>query len=76
MKTVLKRVLIGIGIIVIILVIVSVGFLIKFKSETKEMHVIETGKLTNLPGTEYIFTAHYGYTADYQNAVKSWKTQE
>lgn len=31
------------------------------------------GKITNLPGTEYIFTAHYGYTADYQNAVKDWK---
>jgi glyoxylase-like metal-dependent hydrolase (beta-lactamase superfamily II) len=31
------------------------------------------GKIANLPGTEYIFTAHYGYTSDYKNAVKDWK---
>ena len=30
-------------------------------------------KITNLPGVQYIFTAHYGYTADYQFAVKSWR---
>jgi glyoxylase-like metal-dependent hydrolase (beta-lactamase superfamily II) len=30
-------------------------------------------KITNLPGVEYIFTAHYGYTGDYSNAVKDWK---
>ena len=27
-------------------------------------------KITNLPTAEYIFTAHYGYSADYKNAVK------
>jgi len=31
------------------------------------------GKIANLPGTEYIFTAHYGYTSDYKNAVKYWR---
>jgi glyoxylase-like metal-dependent hydrolase (beta-lactamase superfamily II) len=31
------------------------------------------GKITNLPGAEYIFTAHYGYTSNYKNAVKDWK---
>jgi glyoxylase-like metal-dependent hydrolase (beta-lactamase superfamily II) len=30
-------------------------------------------KIINLPGTEYIFTAHHGYTADYKNAVSDWK---
>jgi hydroxyacylglutathione hydrolase len=30
-------------------------------------------KITNLPSAEYIFTAHYGYTGDYKNAVKDWK---
>ena len=46
-----------------------------FNMDSKIAHE-SIGKITNLPGTEYIFTAHYGYTADYQNAVKSWKTQE
>ena len=30
-------------------------------------------KLTALPDAEYIFTSHYGFTADYANAVKDWK---
>ncbi len=31
------------------------------------------GKLTQLPLAQYIFTAHYGFTNDYKNAVNSWK---
>jgi hypothetical protein len=30
-------------------------------------------KITKLPGVEYIFTAHFGYTNDYKDAVKDWK---
>jgi glyoxylase-like metal-dependent hydrolase (beta-lactamase superfamily II) len=30
-------------------------------------------KITVLPDAEYIFTSHYGFTADYTNAVKEWK---
>jgi glyoxylase-like metal-dependent hydrolase (beta-lactamase superfamily II) len=30
-------------------------------------------KITALPNAEYIFTSHYGFTADYANAVKDWK---
>ena len=30
-------------------------------------------KITGLPGVEYLFTAHHGYTKDYQHAVKDWK---
>ena len=30
-------------------------------------------KVADLPGIEYIFTAHYGFTSDYKNAVKNWK---
>ncbi|MFH1001367.1 MAG: MBL fold metallo-hydrolase [Bacteroidota bacterium] len=30
-------------------------------------------KLTNLPHAAYIFTAHFGYSSDYQEAVKDWK---
>ena len=30
------------------------------------------GKLTEIPGVEYIFTAHYGYSNNYLNAVKEW----
>jgi len=29
-------------------------------------------KISNLPSAEYIFSAHYGYTSDYKNAVKDW----
>lgn len=28
--------------------------------------------VTDLPGIRYIFTSHYGYTDDYENAVKDW----
>lgn len=30
-------------------------------------------KLTNLPHAAYIFTAHFGYSSDYQEAVKDWE---
>jgi glyoxylase-like metal-dependent hydrolase (beta-lactamase superfamily II) len=30
-------------------------------------------KLTQLPNAQYIFTAHYGYSSDYKNAVCDWK---
>lgn len=30
-------------------------------------------KLTQLPNAQYIFTAHYGYSNDYNNAVSNWK---
>lgn len=29
--------------------------------------------IIHLPQAKYIFTAHFGYTDDYQNAVKDWK---
>ena len=31
------------------------------------------GLITNIPTAEYIFTAHYGFTNDYQKAVKDWR---
>ena len=31
------------------------------------------GIIANIPTAEYIFTGHYGYTADYKKAVKDWK---
>lgn len=30
-------------------------------------------KLTQLPNAQYIFTAHYGYSSEYKNAVSDWK---
>lgn len=30
-------------------------------------------RITKLPSAEYIFTAHYGYTNNYKNAVKDWR---
>jgi hydroxyacylglutathione hydrolase len=47
MNKILKRVLIGLGIIVGLLLLVSIGFFLKFKSATKDMHVIETGKIVD-----------------------------
>ena len=40
---------------------------------TKDMEtaVKSFGKINNLPGTEYIFTAHTGFSNDYSNAVKT-----
>jgi hydroxyacylglutathione hydrolase len=29
-------------------------------------------RVANIPGAEYIFTAHYGYTDNYADAVKDW----
>ncbi len=43
-----------------------------FNMET-ETAVKSLGKLTNIPGIIWIFTAHYGCTDDYQNAVNNWK---
>jgi hydroxyacylglutathione hydrolase len=44
MKRIVKRVLLGCGILIGILILISVGYLLKFKSETKNMQVIETGR--------------------------------
>ncbi|HCT31187.1 MAG TPA: hypothetical protein DIW31_10770 [Bacteroidales bacterium] len=30
-------------------------------------------RLTQFPSAQYIFTAHYGFTNDYKNAVSDWK---
>jgi glyoxylase-like metal-dependent hydrolase (beta-lactamase superfamily II) len=40
---------------------------------TKDMEtaIKSFGKINNLPGTEYIFTAHTGFSNDYKNAVKT-----
>lgn len=47
------------------------GFNEMFNMDTEK--ATESMKLiTTLPEAEYIFTAHYGYTIDYLNAVKSW----
>jgi len=47
MNRIVKRILYGIGIIILLLVLVSVGFFLKFKSETKEMKAIETGRIVD-----------------------------
>jgi hydroxyacylglutathione hydrolase len=43
-----------------------------FNSDTK-MATRSMSRLTAVPGAAWIFTAHYGYTHDYQGAVKNWK---
>jgi hydroxyacylglutathione hydrolase len=47
MKRIVKRILLGTGILIGILFLVSIAFLLKFKSETKNMKVIETGKIVD-----------------------------
>jgi len=45
MNKIVKRILIVIGIIALLFTLISVGFIMKFKSETKGMHIIETKKI-------------------------------
>ncbi len=43
-----------------------------FNMDTKTaVHSME--KLLKLPEAEYIFTAHYGYSDNYKNAIKDWE---
>jgi len=47
MKKSIKRVLFGTGLAIIMLVLISVGFMMKMKSEIKTMHSTETGLIVN-----------------------------
>ena len=51
----------------------KLGPSVKFLDLDNEMATKSISKITNLPNVEYIFTAHFGYTSDYKNAVKDWK---
>ena len=44
----------------------------EFFNMDTEKAVESMGKLTNIPDVKYIFTAHYGYSDDYKNAVNNW----
>jgi hydroxyacylglutathione hydrolase len=46
---------------------------IKFFDMDHEAAVKAVTIITHLPEAKYIFTAHTGYTDNYQNAVKDWK---
>ncbi len=51
----------------------KIGRFNKFFNMEDEEANRSIGNITNIPGAEYIFTAHYGYTNDYKDAVKDWK---
>jgi len=51
----------------------EIGTSVKFFDLDHEMATKSISKITNLPNVEYIFTAHFGFTNDYKNAVKDWK---
>ena len=51
----------------------KIGPSVKFLDMDHEMATKSISKITNLPNVEYIFTAHFGYTNNYKNAVKDWK---
>jgi hydroxyacylglutathione hydrolase len=51
----------------------KIGPSVKFLDMDHEMATKSISKITNLPNVEYIFTAHFGYTNSYKNAVKDWK---
>jgi len=44
----------------------------EFFNMDTEMAANSMGKLTGIPGIEYIFTAHYGFSNDYLNAIEGW----
>ena len=45
MNKIVKRILLGIGIIIVLLLLVSGGFFLKFRSEVKDMNPIPTGRV-------------------------------
>lgn len=51
----------------------KLGHSVKFFDLDHEMTTKSISKITKLPNVEYIFTAHFGYTKDYKNAVKDWR---
>lgn len=51
----------------------KIGPSVKFFDLDHEMATKSISKITKLPNVEYLFTAHFGFTNDYKNAVKDWK---
>ena len=51
----------------------KLGPSVNFFDLDHEMAMKSISKITKLPNVEYIFTAHFGYSNDYKNAVKDWK---
>jgi len=51
----------------------KLGPSVKFFDLDHEMATKSISKITKLPNVEYIFTAHFGYTNNYKNAVSDWK---
>jgi len=51
----------------------KIGKSVKFLDLDHNLATKSISKITKLPNVEYIFTAHFGYTNDYKNAVKDWK---
>ncbi|NWJ49441.1 MAG: MBL fold metallo-hydrolase [Bacteroidetes bacterium] len=53
----------------------KIGKFNKFFNMDTKMATESIARITAIPTAEYIFTAHYGYTSDYKNAVKDWKNE-
>ena len=51
----------------------KLGTSVKFFDLDHEMANKSISKITKLPKVEFIFSAHHGYTNNYQNAVRDWK---
>ena len=51
----------------------KIGKFNEFFNMDNKMAIKSIVNITKLPEAEYIFSAHYGYTNDYKNAVKDWK---
>ena len=51
----------------------KIGKFNKFFNMDNELALKSIANITNIPDAKYIFTAHYGFTNDYKNAVKDWK---
>ena len=53
----------------------KIGKFNKFFNMDTKTATASIEKITTIPTAEYIFTAHYGFTSDYKNAVKDWRNE-
>lgn len=50
----------------------EIGKFNEFFNMDTETSINSIDKIIHLPNCEYIFSAHYGYTNDYKNAINNW----
>lgn len=51
----------------------KIGPSVKFLDLDHKKATQSIAKITHIPQAQYIFTSHFGYSADYSDAVRDWK---